>query len=180
MPSALFKYENLYNGGFSGAINRLYYIHPPLFTACRTLRCKIFPVKLSAALATRLPLTVWRHEAGVSAPASPARCRPNNCPAPEQRQYPANFRAWLRTSVRHFYSPSQTTLANVSEWRVGTTSKAAFGTLPAFQRSCARRRGCASVRLALTHHYSAEYEAPPFSRTSRAWRRRHQSDPFRN
>lgn len=50
MPSALFKYKNLYTGGITGVINRLYNIHP-LFTACRTRCCKIFPVKLSAVLA---------------------------------------------------------------------------------------------------------------------------------
>lgn len=75
----------------------------PLFTACRTFCCKIFPIKLSAVLATRLAFTVWRHEAGVSAPALPAHRRPNNCPVPEQRRYPANFRAWLQTSVKHCF-----------------------------------------------------------------------------
>lgn len=109
-------------GGFRSAINRLYNIHP-LFTACRTFCCKIFPVKLSAVLATRLPLTVWWHEAGVSGPASPAHRQPNNCPVPEPRQYPANFRAWLQTSVKHFYSLSQTTLANVSKCKLARLLK---------------------------------------------------------
>lgn len=61
-------------------------------------------------------------EAGVSAPALPARR-----PVPEQRRYPANFRGWLQTSARHFFILGpKATLADVSEWQAGTTSEAAL------------------------------------------------------
>lgn len=127
-------------------INRFTTFTPCLQHAVRSA------VKYSPLNCQRCSPPARRSQYGGTRPAFPplpcvARCRPNDRPAPEQRQYPANFRAWLQTSVRHFYSLSQSTLANVSEWQVGTTSENAFEILPMLLYCYMKRQLCIKYGL---------------------------------